>query len=263
MTGTRAAGQRAPAGPPAESSPAALITGSTRGIGRAIASRLAGEGFRVVVHGRADGGRGAALTQQLPGSGHGFVAGDLAEPEAARELFAAATAQVGPLAVLVNNAAIYEEAPFLTDDLDAFRAVWRRTLRVNLDAAAELAYLAANHMRGRGGKIIQIASRAAFRGETEFAPYAVSKAGMVNLSICLARALAKDAVYAYTIAPGWTDTDMGQDALTDPQGVLAQIPFGRMATPEEVAGVVAFLVRSEADYLSGITIDVNGASYFR
>ncbi len=263
MTGTRAAGHREPAAPPDASSPAALVTGSTRGIGRAIARRLADEGFRVVVHGRADGGRGAALLGELAGRGHGFVAGDLAEPEAARELFAAAVAEAGPLTVLVNNAAIYEEAPFLADDLEAFRAAWRRTLRVNLESAAELAYLAANHMRGRGGKIIQIASRSAFRGETEFAPYAVSKAGMVNLTICLARALAKDRVYAYTVAPGWTDTDMGRASLTDPEGVLAQIPFGRMASPEEVAGVVAFLVRREADYLSGITIDVNGASYFR
>jgi len=217
----------------------------------------------VIVHGREAGARSTAVLDQLPGDGHGFVAGDLADPKAPRALFAAAVAQASRIDVLVNNAGIYEPAPFLTGKLDDFLAVWRRTQRINLEAAAELAFLAAEHMRGRGGKIVQIASRAAFRGETEYPAYAVSKAGMVNLSICLARALAAEQVYAYTVAPGWTETEMGSDALTDPAGVLAQTPFGRMATPEEVAGAVAFLVRREADYLSGITIDVNGASYFR
>jgi NAD(P)-dependent dehydrogenase (short-subunit alcohol dehydrogenase family) len=219
----------------------------------------------VIVHGREDRGRGAAILAELPGDGHDFVAGDLAEPGAPRRLFAAALERAGRIEVLVNNAAIYESAPFLAGagGLDDFLAAWQRTLRVNLDAPAELAYLAANHLRGRGGKIIQIASRSAFRGETEFPAYAVSKAGLVNLTICLARALAAEQVYAYTVAPGWTDTEMGRGSLRDPAGVLSQIPFGRMATPEEVAGAVAFLVRREADYLSGITIDVNGASYFR
>jgi 3-oxoacyl-[acyl-carrier protein] reductase len=118
-------------------------------------------------------------------------------------------------------------------------------------------------MRGRGGKIVQIASRAAFRGETTFPAYGVSKAGMVNLTVCLARALAGERIYAYTVAPGWTDTDMARASMTDEEEVLSQIPFGRMATPEEVASVVAFLARDEADYLTGITIDVNGASYSR
>jgi len=215
------------------------------------------------VHGREAGARFSAVLDELPGEGHGFVAGDLADPAAPRALFAAAVAQAGHIDVLINNAGIYEPAPFLTGRLDDFLAAWRRTLRVNLEAAAELAFLAAEHMRGRGGKIVQIASRAAFRGETEYPAYAVSKAGMVNLSICLARALAAQQVYAYTVAPGWTATEMGQDALTYPAGVLAQTPFGRMATPAEVAGAVAYLVRRETDYLSGITIDVNGASYFR
>ena len=217
----------------------------------------------MILHGREAGARSTAVLDELTGEGHGFVAGDLADPKAPPALFAEAVAQVGPIDVLINNAGIYEPAPFLTGKLDDFLTVWRRTLRINLEAAAELAFLAAEHMRGRGGKIVQIASRAAFRGETEYPAYAVSKAGMVNLTICLARALAPEQVYAYTVAPGWTETEMGNDALTDPAGVLAQTPFGRMATPEEVAGAVSYLVRREADYLSGITIDVNGASYFR
>jgi NAD(P)-dependent dehydrogenase (short-subunit alcohol dehydrogenase family) len=241
----------------------AFVTGSTRGIGRAIARRLAADGHRIIVHGRTDAGRSATVLAELGGTGHGFVAGDLAAQAAPRELWAAALEQAGRIDVLVNNAAIYESAPFLAGDLDSFLGSWRRTLRVNLESPAELAFLAANHMRGQGGKIVQIASRSAFRGETEFAPYAVSKAGLVNLTICLARALAKDQVYAYTVAPGWTDTEMGWGSMTDLEGVLGQIPFGRMATADEVAGAVAYLVRREADYLSGITIDVNGASYFR
>jgi NAD(P)-dependent dehydrogenase (short-subunit alcohol dehydrogenase family) len=244
---------------------AALITGSTRGIGRAIAVRLASEGFRVVLHGRAAGAAGRELLASLPGSGHAFVAGDLADPATPERLFAGAVERVGQLDLLVNNAGIFEEVSFLAPDLDTWRQGWERTMRVNLEAAAELAFLAVAGMRGRGGKIIQIASRAAFRGETAYPAYAVSKAGMVNLSICLARSLAPERIYAYTIAPGWTDTDMAQAGLNqnDPAEVLGQTPFGRMATPEEVAGVVAFLARPEADYLSGITIDVNGASYFR
>jgi NAD(P)-dependent dehydrogenase (short-subunit alcohol dehydrogenase family) len=240
----------------------AFVTGSTRGIGRAIARRLAADGMRVIAHGSEDQGRGPAILRELPGAGHAFVAGDLAEPMAPRRLFAQALGHAGRIDVLVNNAGIYESAPFLAGEIDDFLASWRRTLRVNLEAPAELAYLAANHMQGQGGKIIQIASRSAFRGETEFPAYAVSKAGLVNLTICLARALAPEKVYAYTVAPGWTDTQMGRETLRDPEGVLAQIPFGRMAAADEVAGAVAFLVRREADYLSGITIDVNGASYF-
>lgn len=243
--------------------PAVLVTGSTRGIGRAVALRLAADGYRVIVHGRADGPAARATLAALPGAGHAFLAADLADADAPEHLFAAAVAAAGRLDLLVNNAGIYEEAPFFVKDLEAWRAAWRRTLRVNLDAAADLAYLMVNHLRGRGGKIIQIASRAAFRGETEFPAYGVSKAGLVNLTICLARALAGERIFAYTVAPGWTDTDMGRSSMTDETAVLGQIPFGRMATPEEVAAVVAFLARSEADYLTGITIDVNGASYFR
>lgn len=239
------------------------MTGSTRGIGRAIAARLAGEGFRIILHGRREPNELAKLLAALPGEGHAFVAGDLSDPSTPERLFAAVVERAGRLDVLVNNAGIYEGASFLVPNLAAWRGAWQRTFRINLEAAAELAYLAVSHMRGHGGKIIQIASRSAFRGETEFPAYAVSKAGMVNLTICLARALAKEQVYAYTVAPGWTDTEMGRGSMDDPEAILGSIPFGRMATPEEVAGVVAFLVRSEADYLSGITIDVNGASYFR
>ncbi len=248
-----------PGSPP----PTALVTGSTRGIGRAIAHRLAADGYRIVLHGRTEGTAARSLLAALPGGGHVFVAADLADPAATERLFTAAVAAAGHLDVVVNNAGIYEETSFLAESLAAWRNAWRRTLGVNLDAAADLAYLAVNHMRGRGGKIIQIASRAAFRGETEFPAYGVSKAGMVNLTICLARAFAAERVYAYTVAPGWTDTDMARASMSDEAAVLGQIPFGRMAVPEEVAAVVAFLVRPEADYLTGITVDVNGASYFR
>ncbi len=241
----------------------ALVTGSTRGIGRAIAVRLASDGYRVVVHGRDGGTPTPDVLSSLSGSGHAFVAADLAAEDAPERLFTAALAAVGQLDLLVNNAGIYEEAPFTAESLETWRRAWRRTLRVNLDAAADLAFLAAAHMRGRGGKIVQIASRAAFRGETTFPAYGVSKAGMVNLTVCLARALAGERIYAYTVAPGWTDTDMARASMTDEAEVMNQIPFGRMATPEEVASVVAFLARDEADYLTGITIDVNGASYFR
>lgn len=241
----------------------ALVTGSTRGIGRAIATRLAAEGLRVMVHGRSRPADTDSLLAALPGSGHGFVAGDLEDSATPERLFAEAVERAGRIDVLVNNAGVYEETSFAAPSLEEWRRGWRRTMRINLDAAAELAFLAVAHMRGRGGKIIQIASRAAFRGETEFPAYGVSKAGMVNLGVCLARALAAEKIYAYTVAPGWTDTDMGREHLTDPDEVLGQIPFGRMATPEEIAAVVAFLVHPEADYLTGTTIDANGASYFR
>ncbi len=252
-----------PAAAPPTQARTVLVTGSTRGIGRAIAQRLAAEGFRVVVHGRSTPTDVAGLLAGLKGEGHTFIAGDLDDLETPERLITGAVEHAGRIDVLVNNAGIYEEASFAVPSLDAWRAAWRRTLRVNLEAAAELAYLAVAHMRDRGGKIIQIASRAAFRGETVYPAYAVSKAGMVNLTVCLARALAKERIYAYTVAPGWTDTEMGKASMDDPEEVLGSIPFGRMATPEEVAGVVAFLVRPEADYLTGITIDVNGASYFR
>ena len=144
-----------------------------------------------MLHGRAGGQAAEELLASLPGTGHCLLAGDLADPATPERLFAGAVERVGRLGVVVNNAGIFEEVSFDAPSLAAWRQGWRRTMQVNLEAAAELAFLAVAHMREHGGgKIIQVASRAAFRGETDYPAYAVSKAGMVNLSVCLARALA-------------------------------------------------------------------------
>jgi NAD(P)-dependent dehydrogenase (short-subunit alcohol dehydrogenase family) len=171
----------------------------------------------------------------------------------------------GRLNVLVNNAGIAEPTPFDTPDFDDWRRGWQRTIDVNLMSAVHATYFAVRHMGSTGGgKVINVSSRAAFRAEVDAPAYAVSKAGMVNLTRCLARAEARRNILSYCIAPGWVQTDMAKDNLADPSQaaeIVSQIPLGRVATPQDVAGVAAFLASDAANYLTGVTIDVNGGSY--
>ena len=166
--------------------------------------------------------------------------------------------------VLVHNAGLYEPTPLLDNDgFAAWRAAMRRQMQVNFWAGADLAYLLAPAMASAGwGRIIQISSRAGLRGEARFAGYAASKAAQISLVRSLAAELGPSGIGCFGVAPGWTETDMAAEALAarGPQ-LRAEIPLGRVATPEDVAALVAFLVTPAADYLSGNTIDVNGASY--
>jgi NAD(P)-dependent dehydrogenase (short-subunit alcohol dehydrogenase family) len=248
---------------------AVLVTGSSRGLGRAIATRFAAGGDRVAVHHRDSADLAAQLAESLPGDGHVVVRADLADPAAVRAMVDDAAARLGGLDVLVNNAGVYAGVdrphPVFDTDFDAWQRMWRHTFDVNLFGAANAAWAAAQHMRGAGGRIINVSSRGAFRGEPEQPAYGASKAAMNAMGQSLAVALARYRIAVATVAPGFIETDMTNEHLKAERGeaIRAQSPFHRVAQPDEIAAAVHFLASAEAEWASGAVLDLNGASYLR
>jgi 3-oxoacyl-[acyl-carrier protein] reductase len=244
---------------------AALITGSARGIGAAAAHALAARGLRVAVHASADVARARAVAEALPGDGHAAVAGDLTEPAAVQRFVDEAAAALGGLDVLVNNAGVWLNAA--TDgELEAWREVWRTTLAVNLVGAADASFCALRHFRAAGGgRIVNVTSRGAFRGEPVALPYGASKAGLNAFGQSLAVALAPEGIAVMAVAPGFVATEMAARVLAAPEGdaIRAQSPFDRVARPEEIAETIAWLATAAPEWLSGAIVDANGASYLR
>ena len=242
----------------------ALVTGGSRGIGASIVRKLHEAGASVFFTFASRRDEATQLGTSL-GARAACVQCDLADGATLPDVVAACVARFGGLSALVNNAATVERNPFDGDDLGAWRAGWRRTFEVNVFAAADLAWVALRHMRAHGGgKIINIASRAAHRGELAYADYGASKAALVNLTKSIARSCAKDGVLAFAVAPGFIETEMAaRDLATHRSEIVAEIPLGRVGGPDDVAGIVAFLASPMADYLNGATIDVNGGSYVR
>lgn len=245
----------------------ALVTGASRGIGRAIALRLARDGFRVGVHYNASHAAAQDVLAALAGTGHVLLPADLADPAHVEPLARRALdALGGRVDVLVHNAGIYLPSPVLgTVCLDDWRTALHTQMQVNFWAGADLSFLLAPAMAQAGwGRIIHISSRAGLRGEADNAGYGASKAAQVNLVKSLAAELAPQKIGCFAVAPGWTETDMAADVLAARgEAILATIPLGRVAAPDDIAHLVAYLVSEGADYLSGNTIDVNGASYLR
>jgi 3-oxoacyl-[acyl-carrier protein] reductase len=244
---------------------AVLITGASRGIGRAIASEFAAAGDRVAVHHRDSAELAGDLVSRLPGSGHVVVQGDLADPEAIRAMVDRAAALLGGLDVLVNNAGVFTPHPITDVSYRQWQQQWQATLGINLVGAANVTWCAVQHMKGRGGRIINVSSRGAFRGEPRSPAYGASKAGLNALSQSLARALAPHGIAVAAVAPGFVATDMTNEHLKPPRGdeIRAQSPFGRVAEPEEIAAAVFYLASDRAEWASGAVLDLNGASYLR
>ncbi|MEO8610270.1 MAG: SDR family oxidoreductase [Chloroflexota bacterium] len=243
-----------------------LVTGASRGIGRAIARQFAEQGARVAVHYNSNQAAADETLTSLPGSGHLIVQADLADAEAIERMVKTVIDTMGGLHVLVNNAGIYEEHKIAEVDYDFWQVSWLKTIQTNLLGAANAAYCAAQHMKQHGGgRIINVSSRGAFRGEPDAPAYGASKAAMNAMGQSLARALGPHGIYVTTVAPGWVETDMATDYLAGPDGdgIRAQSPLGRVATPDEVAHTVLFLASAGAEFLTGGIIDVNGASYLR
>lgn len=240
-----------------------LVTGASRGIGRAISARLASDGWQVALHYAFDDTE-AQKTQQMLGSKCvGFYKADLSQTGAATKLFAQARKD-GPIHAVVNNAGVYMPIDFAKSGDAAFAANLHKTFMTNFESPLMLCRAAVKEfLNTGGGKIVNVASRVGFKGESGAALYGASKAALINLTRSLAVELATKKVQVYAIAPGWVDTAMAREGMQERlDDILSGIPLGRMARPEDCAGAVSFLLSNDAEYLSGIAIDINGASYF-
>jgi NAD(P)-dependent dehydrogenase (short-subunit alcohol dehydrogenase family) len=235
-----------------------LITGASRGIGAAAHALLKKHGHNVVGH-------------STKGSDT-LIAGDLIDPAAPRDIWDTAIDELGAeIDVLVNNAGIYEGVADNAPD-DEWHAAWARTLTINLQSAADLCRLAVSHFLDRGGeeeikgRIVNIASRAAFRGDSpQHWHYAASKAALVGMTRTIARGYAADGILCFTVAPGFTVSEMTAEYLQGRGGakIVADIPLGRVASTDEVAEVIRWLATEAPASAAGSIVDVNGASHVR
>jgi 3-oxoacyl-[acyl-carrier protein] reductase len=227
-----------------------LVTGASRGIGAAVAREFAAAGDRVAVHYVTSRASAEAVVASLPGGPHVVVGADLGDAAAVQAMVDEAAVRLGGIEVLVNNAAIYVEHDPVASSYDEWRAAWERTLLVDLLGAANVTWCAVRHMLEAGaGRIVNVSSRGAYRGERRAPAYGAAKAGLVGFGNALARALATHRIAA--------------DSLAGPRGdaIRAESPFGRVASPVDVAKAVLYLASPGAEFASGTTLHVNGASY--
>jgi 3-oxoacyl-[acyl-carrier protein] reductase len=265
------------------SRPSALVTGASRGIGRSIAQLLSARGVRVAVHYNVNREAAEDVLASLEGIGHIMLSANMADAKAVERMWEEAISAFGRVDIVINCAGICTNHPALSTSYESWQAEWDSIMATNLHGPANLCHLAANSMTstvplesspspssssatafGRG-RIVNVSSRGAFRGEPSAPAYGASKAGLNSMSQSLALALAPKAVYVYVVAPGWVETEMAREALSGPgaAAVLAQHPLGRVATPEEVAQTCVFCALDAPAAMTGCVIDINGASYLR
>jgi NAD(P)-dependent dehydrogenase (short-subunit alcohol dehydrogenase family) len=235
--------------------PTVLVTGSSRGIGRAVARALQARGVSVIGHATS------AVDAET-------ISADLADPTGPQVLWQEALERAGGrIDALVNNAGLFAANPLDSSDI-AWLDGWEDTLRINLTAAAQLSRFAVRHWleHGSEGRLVHIASRAGHRGDSpDHWHYAASKGGMLAMHKTIARAYAVQGILSFAIAPGFTHTGMAEDYLASRggPGLLADIPLGRVATPEEIARIAVFCTLDAPPSMTGAVIDANGASYVR
>jgi 3-oxoacyl-[acyl-carrier protein] reductase len=242
-----------------------LVTGGSSGIGEEIVRRLARAKARVALHYHRGKERARTIARES-GSGVRCFEADLSDPRNAHELFGNVLDAFGAVDVLVNNAGIFTPSP-VDRDIESWLGDWERTLAVNLTSAGVLSYEAIKHfMKGSGGRIIHIASRAAFRGETEeYLAYGASKGGMVSLSRSIARSFGKYNITSFVIAPGYVRTKMTEDYL-DAHGehmIEEELSLPELTKTTDIAPVVVFIASGMMDHATGCTIDMNAGSYMR
>jgi NAD(P)-dependent dehydrogenase (short-subunit alcohol dehydrogenase family) len=251
---------------PPSSSSVALVTGASRGIGRAIAQQLTARGLRIALHYHSNRAAAEETLRSLAGEGHALFAADLGLTDAPAQLYEAVLNTFGRIDVLVNNAGLFELHPIGEVDFPAWQDMWQRTLALNLIAPAHLSFLVGRHLRERGGgRIINISSRGAFGGQVTTPAYSASKAALNSLGHSFAAAYGRAQVLVFTIAPSWVDTDMAAPHIHGPRHdeVCEKIPLGRVNTVEEVATTATWLALDAPATLTGCVIDMNGAVLMR
>ena len=243
-----------------------LVTGASRGIGREVSRQFAERGGRVAIHYKQNAEAARATLNALSGRGHKTFQADLADPAAVQSLVDSVVKQMGGIDILINNAGIYEERPLTEVGYKEWQAHFQRVISVNLLGPANLTYCVAQKMiECGGGRIVNISSRGAFRGEPTAVAYGASKAGLNSMGQSLAQLLGPHNIFIGTVAPGFVETDMAAERLAQPDGdeIRNQSPLGRVAKPEDVAYVALFLASAGAEFSTGCIVDVNGASYLR
>lgn len=243
-----------------------LVTGASRGIGASIAQAFAEHHATVAVHYNRNQQQARQVRETLKGEGHILVQADVGDAQAVKEMVDSVVAQLGSIDILVNNAGIFTEHPIADVSYEDWQAQWEQTLNVNLMGAVNASYCASKYMIPQGGgRIINVSSRGAFRGEPTAPAYGASKAGMNAMSQSLAQALAPHNIYVMTVAPGWIETDMAGHQLDADGGesIRNQSPLKRIGKPEEIAHGVLFFASEGAEFMTGAILDANGASYLR
>lgn len=231
-----------------------LVTGASRGIGQSILQAVQTDQTKAI---------GQSTTGET-----GLLQANFADPSAASSFWAEALDYLdGRIDILINNAGIFDPNPVDNPD-EQWLANWNRTMQINLTASAELCRFAVRHWQERGsdGRIINIASRAAYRGDSPAHwHYAASKGGMVSMTKTIARAYANEGILAFAICPGFTMTGMAEDYLESRGGdkLLADIPLGRVAQPEEIAEMARWCALEAPASMTGAVLDANGASFVR
>lgn len=241
-----------------------LLTGGTRGIGASAVRALHRDGASIAFTYASNADSATELARELGDRAYALHC-DLADYDALPHVVDACVERFGRIDVLVNNGAIFEDNPFFDNDYASWRRGWERTFSINLFGGVHLTYLALQHMRTQGsGKIVNVASRSAHRGELSVADYGASKAALVNFTKSIARSCGRYGIKAIAIAPGFIETDMAAPDLTTRRAELeAEVPLGYIGSADDVGEIIAFFASSKGDYASGATIDLNGGSYVR
>lgn len=248
----------------------ALVTGGGRGIGAAISQLLAVRGAAVAIVYHSNAAAAEATLAGLPGEGHWAYQCDVSDAAAVEEMVAATVEQMGRIDIAVNNAGIYVDHDI--NDIDGttfadWQAAWSKILSANLIGPSNVCFCVGRWMAKNGvaGRIVNVSSRGAFRGEPTAPAYGASKAALNSMSQSLAKALGPDGISVAVVAPGFTETEMAASALAGPNGdaIRNDSTWGRVATPQEVAEAVVFLSSPGARFSTGTVLDVNGASYLR